>query len=150
MSIKRAVAIPLMREAVDKKQSRSSFLRELKLKGLSYRKTDMLADWRNIANIDAKKDLFKFVRKTYKPSQAVVAKTNWEFKERYTSFVKVLSQITPDEPLVESFVAVRYDDLVSPEEVERLAWEMIQEQSPKKIQQVVGLTAFSVYENAWL
>lgn len=150
MSIKRAVAIPLMREAVDKKQSRSSFLRELRLKGLSYRKTDMLADWRNIANIDAKKDLFKFVRKTYKPSQAVVAKTNWKFKERYTSFVKVLSQITPDDPLAESFVAVRYDDLVSPEEVERLAWEMIQEQSPKKIQQVVGLTAFSVYENAWL
>lgn len=147
MSIKRATGFALMRAAVDKGQSRSSFLKELNLKGLTYRKTDMHADWRNLANIEVKKDLFKFVRKTYKPSQAIVAKTNWEYKERYTSFVKVLSQITPDEPLVEKFVAVRYDGLITPEEVERLAWEMIAKQSPKKIQEVVSLTAFSIYEN---
>ena len=143
MSIRRAAAIPLMRRAVAKGQSRASFLRELKAEGLTYRKTTMLADWRNTAQLETKKDLLKYVRKDRKPTRRVIAEVDWKISEEFMYIVKVKSRKAPDEPITERNINILQDKPLTPVEIERLAWEMISEQSPKKIAQVVGVTPWT-------
>ena len=144
MSIKRAAAIPLMRRAVDKGQSRASFLRELRAAGLTYRKTTMLADWRGIAQIERKKEVFKYVRKDRLPTTRAIAEVPWKLSTEFKYMVKVQSRIRPDEPIKTEVKAIMQDKIITPAEAERLAWEMIREQSPKKIEQVVSVTAWHV------
>jgi len=146
MSIKRAAAIPLMRRAIDKGQSRVSFLRELRTKGLTYRKTTMLGDWRTYAEIETKRDLYKYVRKDRLPSERVMAKVSWELPKEYMYYVKTRRQIAPEEPIIEQVKAVHYDLPLTPIEVEELAWKEIREQSPKLIEQVVSITAWEMYK----
>lgn len=143
MSIKRAAAFMLMRKAVDKGQSRSSFLAELRTKGMTYRKTTMLGDWRGLANLDAKKDLLKYVRKDRLPSSKVIATVPWDMSEEYMYICKVRSRISPDEPITERNINITQDKPLTPLQIEQLAWEMISEQSPKQIAQIVGITPFA-------
>ena len=146
MSIRRATAIPLMRRAIDKGQSRASFLRELRAKGLTYRKTTMYADWRTYAEIETKRDLYKYVRKDRIPSVKVMAEVPWKLPKEYMYYVKTRRRIAPDEPIVSQVKAVHFDLPLTPREVEELAWREIREQSPKLIEQVVGITAWEMYK----
>ncbi|GAJ23613.1 unnamed protein product [marine sediment metagenome] len=54
--------------------------------------------------------------------------------------VKIQSRLRPGEPITERFVNIMQDRPRTPAEIEGLAWEMIQEQSPKLQAQVVGIT----------
>lgn len=144
MSIKRAAAIPYMRRAVAKGQSRASFLRELSAKGLTYRKTTMLADWRSEANVEAKKGLMKYVRKDRIPTKAIIAEVAYKLPKEYMYVVNIYSQKHPDEPIVMSEKVIHYDELLTPERVEAVTYEQIKKQSPKKIEEIVSVTAFEV------
>ena len=146
MSIRRATAIPLMRRAFAKGQSSASFLRELRAKGLTYRKTTMLADWRNVANIKEREELFKYVRKDRKPTQRIIAEVDWKISDEFMYVCKVKSRKAPDEPITERDINVMQDRVLTPAEVEALAWEMIGEQSPKKIAEVVSITPWTVIQ----
>ena len=144
MSIKRAAAIPLMRRAVDKGQSRASFLRELRTKGLTYRKTTMLGDWRSLADIEAKKDLFKYVRKDRVPSDRVIASVSWALSTEYKYLVNVASRLRPDEPIKYEVKSIMTDELLTPEAVERAGWEMIEEKYPERFEEIVSVTPIGV------
>ena len=146
MSIKRSTAIPLMREAFAKGQSRASFLRELRAEGLTYRKTVMHSDWRSIAQLETKKDLLKYVRKDKLPTPRVIAKVTWDIKSEYMYVLKVKSRLAPDESITERNINIMQDTPLTPAEIERLGWEMISEQSPKEIAKVVSITPFTAVQ----
>jgi len=137
MSIKRAQVIGLMRGAFRRGQSASSFMADMKVKGLRYRRTDMFADWRSVNELEKKKDLLQYVRKDRLPTKAAIAEVTWDIKHEYMYVVKVRSRIGPEEPIMERKVNIMEDRPLTPKEVEGLAWEMIKEQSPKKVQEIV-------------
>ena len=146
MPIERAIVIALMRKAFAKGQSRTSFYNEMKAKGLSYRKTTMLADWRSEFNIKEKEGLMRFVRRDRRPTGIAIAKDWRALSREYMYKVKVQSRISPDEPITERFVNIMHDRLLTRLEIEQLGWEMIGEQSPKEISKVVAVTAFETIQ----
>ena len=109
MSIKRSAAIGFMRAAFRKKQTVSAFREDMRRKGLSYRWTDMLSDWRTVNEIEAKKGLMRFVRKDRYPTKLAIAEVDWLLSQEYMFTVKVQSRLRPDEPEVERFVNLMSD-----------------------------------------
>lgn len=148
MPIERAIVIAKMRKAFRLGQSASSFITDMRAEGLSYRRVDMLADWRNVNEIEKQEGTLRFVRKDRRPTRRVIAEVDWKISTEFMYKVKVQSQLRPDEPIDERFVNIMQDKPLTPAEAERLAWEMIQEQSPKKISQIVGVTAWTAVERA--
>lgn len=123
MSIKRAQVIGLMRGAFRRGQSATSFLQDMKAEGLSYRRTDMLADWRSVNELEAKKGLMRFVRKDYYPTKTVIAAVEWELSQEYMYKVKVKSRIEPGVPITERFVNIMSDVPMTPTMVEQAVTE---------------------------
>jgi len=110
MTIERTQVIGLMRAAFRKKQSVSSFREDMRRKGLSYRWTTMLSDWRTVNQIEAKKGLMRFVRKDRYPTKLAIAEVDWMLSQEYMYTVKVQSRLRPDEPQVERFVNLMSDE----------------------------------------
>lgn len=110
MSIKRMAAIGFMRTAFRKKQTVSAFREDMRRKGLSYRWTDMLSDWRTVNEIESKKGLMRFVRKDRYPAKLAIAEVDWLLSQEYMYTVKVQSRLRPDEPEVERFVNLMSDE----------------------------------------
>jgi len=109
MSIKRSQVIGYMRAAYRKKQSVSSFREDMRRKGLSYRWTTMLSDWRSVNQLEAKKGLMRFIRKDRYPSKMAIAEVDWMLSKEYMYKVKVQSRLRPDEPITERFVNLMSD-----------------------------------------
>lgn len=113
---------PLQTMSIAKAQkaglSASAFIKQQRTAGLGYRRTEMLADWRSVGNIEAKKGLARFVRKDYKPTAAIIAQTDWEFSKEYMHKVKVWSQAKPGEPLTSRFINIMSDKPMTPGEIE--------------------------------
>ena len=123
--IARASVIPQIKRAITAGKSASSFIREMRDKGLSYRRTDMLADWRNVGNIEKKTGLLRYVRKDRIPSPSIIAAVNWKLSREFMYKVRVQSRLKPGEPLTERFVNIVNDKPMTPGEVERqiyLSW----------------------------
>lgn len=143
MSLKRAQVIGLMRGAFRRGQSATSFLWDMREKGLSYRRTDMLSDWRSVNELEVKADLLRYVRKDYYPTEKSIAQVDFALSHEYMYKVKVQSRLTPDAPLTERFVNIMQDEPITPARIEELAWEMIKEQSPKVVSQVERITPWT-------
>ena len=62
------------------------FLKTLKL---GYRKTDFLADWREKTGREKKQNLFKYIRKDYKPTSATISSTTDMLKGKYKYNFKI-------------------------------------------------------------
>lgn len=140
---KRSAVILRAKTAFKKGLSASKFIAEMKARGLSYRRTDMLADFRAVNELERKADAFKYVRKDRMPSAAVIAQLPWSMSREYMYKVKVKSRISPEEPITERFVNIMQDRPLTPREVEGLAWDMIQAQSPKLQAQVVEIVPWT-------
>ena len=123
MSIIRAEVIARMRAAFRKGQSASSFIRDMAAKQLSYRRTEMLSDWRSINEIERKEGLLKFVRKDYYPTEKTLAAVEWNLSQEYMYKVKVESRLRPDMPIAERFVNIMSDKPLTPEMVEQAVIE---------------------------
>jgi len=119
----RASVIPLMRGAYLRGQSASAFVADMKVKGLSYRRTTMLSDWRSEAQLEAKKDLMKYVRKDYYPTKAAIAQVDYMYGKEYMYKVKVESRLRPDVPITERFVNIMSDVPMTPRMVEQAVIE---------------------------
>lgn len=143
MGLVRAQVIQLMSGAYRRGQSASSFISDMRERGLSYRRTDMLADWRSVNELEAKKELLRYVRKNYYPTERSIAQVDFKLSSEYMYKVRVQSRIAPDEPLKERFVNIMSDVPITPAQVEQLAWEMIQEQSPKEISKIEQITPWT-------
>lgn len=142
--LRRPTAILKMPSAIARGLSVEGFIRELKSLGLSYRHTNMLADWRSVSGVEARKEVIKYVRKDRLPSMRSVADVEWELSKEYMYKVKAWSRTKPDEPLTERFVNITSDKLLTPQEIESQIysrwgeWEKYQGDALERVQ-VVGV-----------
>lgn len=118
MGIIRAETIARMRGAIRKGISASSFISQMREVGLSYRRTDMLADWRSVGQIEKKKELLKYVRKDRYPTEKVLAAVTWEISKEFMYKVKVQTILKVGEPITERFVNIMSDVPMTPAMVE--------------------------------
>ena len=118
MGIVRAETIARMRGAFKEGLSGSRFIADMRSAGLSYRRSDMLADWRTIGQLETKKDLLKYVRKDYYPTAKVYATSTWNLSKEYMYVIKVKTQLRPDEPIVEHIVNIQRDVPLTPAMIE--------------------------------
>jgi len=140
---KRASGILRAKKAIKLGWSQSKFIADLRARGETYRRTDMLATYRTAGQLERKADAYKYVRKDRAPTAAVIAQVDWTMSKEYMYKVKVASRTRPGEPLTERFVNIMQDRPMTPGEIEALTWEMIAEQSPKIAGQVESVTPFT-------
>ena len=143
---KRSAVILRAKIAFRKGLSASKFIADMRTRGLSYRRTDMLSDWRSVNELERKADAFKYVRKDRMPTARVIAQVDWSLSREYMYKVKIKSRISPGEPITERFVNLMQDRPLTPGEIEGLTWEMIQTQSPKMQAQIVSITPWTVLQ----
>lgn len=123
MPIKRANVIALMRGAFRRGQSATSFIWDMREKGLGYRRTTMLSDWRSINELEKKTGLMRFVRKDYYPTKITMAEVEWRLSQEYMYKVKVESRLRPDVPITERFVNIMSDTPMTAAMVEQAVTE---------------------------
>jgi len=121
--LKRPTAIMKMPQAIAKGLTATKFLAQLKTQGLGYRRQRFFADWRSVSGIEARKDVFKYVRKDRRPSMKSLADVEWEMSQEYMFKVKAKFRTGPDEPLEERFVNIPSDEPMTPEEIEAAVFD---------------------------
>lgn len=144
-ALRRPAALLRMPKAIASGMSPTAFLRQLKSKGLGYRKQRVFADWRSVAQIEAKKDALKYVRKDRYPSLTDYAETEWPWQEEYAYKLKTLSRLKPDDPITERFVIIESDVPLTPGQMEEQVEERWVERAldyPEALEKVVGVTAY--------
>ena len=144
MAISRSQINAWMRKAFRLGQSATSFYWDMRAKGISYRKSDMFADWRKVNEIERKVDALKSIRKGYKPSRAHIAEKPWKISKEYMYVFVVKSRATPGDPIEEDKINLMQDRLLTTGEVIDLAWAMIRKQSPKLVEQVVSIEPWRI------
>ncbi len=144
MAEKRAAVIGLMRGAFKRGQSASAFLRDMRAKDLTYRRTDMLGDWRSVNELERKSGAMRSVRRDYFPSNKAIAQVEWELSDEYMFKVKVQSRLSPGEPLQERFVNIMSDHPMTPAMVEQAVtekWAEWEDYTAEAIENMVVWTA---------
>lgn len=114
MGIVRAETIARMRVGFREGLSASRFIADMKAVGLSYRRSDMLADWRSVNQVERKEGALRFVRKDRYPTEKSIAAVTWETSKEYMYKVKVQSVIRAGEPITERFVNLMSDIPLTP------------------------------------
>lgn len=142
MSIDRSVVILKMKQAFKEGVKASRFIADMKTAGLSYRRTDMLADWRNENNLARKKGALQFLRKDYYPVKAAYATVTYKMSAEYMYKVRIYTRQQLELHEDPSFVNIMQDKPMTPAEIEALAWSLIGMQSPKRIGEVASVTAW--------
>lgn len=150
MAIERAVVIASMRGAFRRGQSVTSFIRQMKAEGLSYRRTDMLADWRSINELERKAEAYKYVRKDYYATEKSIAQVEWKLSKEFMYKVKVQTRLDPRAPIAERFVNIVSDVPMTPRMVEQavvekwVTWE-------KYVQEIIeGITPVTAVHRSLL
>ncbi|GAH87853.1 unnamed protein product [marine sediment metagenome] len=123
--------------------SASRFIADMKAVGLSYRRTDMLADWRSVSGLEAKKDALKYVRKDRYPTEKVMASVTWALSKEYMYVVKVKSRLTPDVPVTERNVNIISDVPMTPAMIEAEVTERWGEWEKYAAEELVGLQVWT-------
>jgi len=140
----RAAAQLLIRSAAAEKLSAAETIRRLAAKGLTYRRTTMLADWRNLSNIKKKEGLLRYVRKDRVPTTQIAAVRDWNLSREYMFNVRVKTRLAPGEPITERFVNVVADRPLTPREIEsevEKSWGSWYPERREEIEQIIPETA---------
>jgi hypothetical protein len=148
--LRRPTAILKIPDAIARGLTPTAFIKELMAEGLSYRRTLMLADWRSVAGIEAKKDVAKYVRKDRVPTMRVMADVEWELSKEYMYKVKTWSRTSPDEPLTERFVNLPSDKLLTPREIEQQVgerWGEWERYAPERLERLTVVGYFHRIES---
>lgn len=143
MSIVRAETIARMRKAFRTGLSASRFITDMRSIGLSYRRSDMLSDWRSVNQLEAKEGLVRFVRKDRYPTEKTLAAVSWETSKEYMYKVKVQSVIRIGEPITERFVNIMSDVPMTPEMIEAEVLEQWQDWERYKAETITQLQTWS-------
>ena len=123
MGIVRAETIARMRGALKKGLSASKFISNMRAAGISYRRSDMLADWRSVNQLAKKEGTLRFVRKGRYPTETVIAAVSWDLGTEYMYTVRVQSQTPEGVPEKPHFVNINTNVPMTPEMVEQRAIE---------------------------
>jgi len=118
MGIVRAEVVARMRGAFREGVSASRFIRDMREVGLSYRRTDMLADWRSVSGLERKAGALAYVRKDRYPTETVIAPVTWALSKEFMYVVRVKTQLRPDEPVLEHNVNIQSDVPLTPAMIE--------------------------------
>jgi len=143
--LRRAIAIKLIPSAFKGGLSASSFINQLRVKGLTYRRTEMLSDWRTVNQIEAKKDAIKYVRKDRTPSARFMADVEWSYDKEYIYKANTWSRIHPEDPLTERMVTFQSDVPLTPREVEEqiaTKWSEWERYIPEKVERIQVTAAY--------
>lgn len=143
MGLKRARVIASMRKAFREGVSASRFITDMKVAGLSYRRTDMLSDWRSVNELERKEGALRYVRKDYYPARQALAQVEWKLSQEFMYKVKVFSRTAPDEPLQERFVNIMSDAPMTPREIEAQIAESWGEWERYAAEELVSLQVWS-------
>lgn len=135
MSLIRATVIAKMRGAIREGVSASAFIRTMRDAGMSYRRTDMLSDWRSVTGVERVDGVARYVRKDYYPTAAVYASVDWKLSKEFMYKVKVQSRVSPTEPITERMVNVMSDNPLTPREIEEQVqdWYGVTESLPPEL-----------------
>lgn len=145
LGLRRAIAIKLIPAAFKNGISASSFINQLRVKGLTYRRTNMLADWRTVNNIEAKKDVLKYIRKDRLPSVRSMADVEWAYDKEYIYKANTWSRINPDDPLTERMVTFTSDRPLTPHQVEEqiaVKWAEWERYIPERVEKIQTVSAY--------
>lgn len=145
LGLRRAIAIKMMPKAFKAGMSVSSFRQVLRAKGLQYRWTDILGDWRTTNQIEAKKDALKFIRKDRLPSPRFMADVTWAYDEEYIYKANTWSRIHPDDPLTERMVTIQSNTPLTPRQVEEQIakkWAEWERYFPEKVERIQPVSAY--------
>ena len=144
MSITRSTAIGFMRKAFRAGQTVTDFRQDMREKGLSYRWTTMLSDWRSVNQLETKKGLMRYVRKDRYPTKMAIAEVDWMLSQEYMYTVKVQSRLRPGEPQVERFVNLMSDEPMTGTMIEQGVtekWVEWEDYTAETIEKIVPWTA---------
>lgn len=143
MGIVRAEVIARMRGAFREGLAASRFIADMKAVGLSYRRTDMLADWRSVNEVERKEGALRFVRKDRYPTTATMAAVTWETSKEYMYKVKVQSVIRIGEPITERFVNLMSNIPLTPAMIEAEVEERWGEWEKYAAEEITALQVWS-------
>jgi len=144
MSIERSAAIGFMRKAFRKGQTVTDFRQDMRAKGLSYRWTTMLSDWRAVNQLETKKGLMRYVRKDRYPTKMAIAEVDWILSQEYMYTVKVQSRLRPGEPQVERFVNLMSDEPMTGTMIEQGVtekWAVWEDYTAEAIEKIIPWSA---------
>lgn len=139
---KRSAAELHARKAFRSGQTAATWIKDMKRAGFSYRRTDMLSNWRDINNLERTKNALQFVRRDYYPSAKTMAFVSRKLSHEFMYVLKVQSRLEPGQPITERNINIMSDALLTRGEAEELGWEMIGEQSPEKqklVERIIGM-----------
>ena len=145
--LRRAVAIKLIPKAFKGGMSASSFINQLRVKGLTYRRTTMLSDWRTVNEIEAKADAVKYIRKDRLPSVKSMADVEWGYDKDYVYKANTWSRTHPDEPLTQRMVTLTSDKPLTPRQVEEqiaTKWSAWERYTPEKVERIQVTSAYHI------
>lgn len=145
MAIKRAEVIALMRGAVRRGQSRTSFLKDIKARGLTYPRKLMLSDWGSITEQIAKDGVLRFVRRDAYPAEKSMAAVEWAIEGEYMYKVKVQTRLSPDVPIEERFVNIVTDKPMTPAMMEQAVIEKWAEWEYEPLEAIEQITPWSAF-----
>lgn len=140
MGIVRAETIARARKSIREGISAGRWISDMKERGLSYRRTDMLADYRNVLHLERKEGALSFVRKDRYPTEKAMASVTWKISKEFMYVVKVQSVLRPGEPITERKVNILSDVPMTPTMIEAEVeerwgeWERYKAEEITKIQ----------------
>ena len=143
--LRRSISIKLIPKAFKGGLSASSFINQLRLKGLTYRRSTMLSDWRTVNEIEAKKDTLKYIRKDRLPSVQSMADVEWSYDKEYIYKANTWSRIHPDDPLTERMVTFTSDRPLMLRQVEEqiaTKWSAWERYIPEKVERIQVTAAY--------
>lgn len=118
MGILRAEVIARMRSAFREGLSATRFIKDMRELGLSYRRSDMLADWRSVNELEVKEGLARYIRKDRYPTTKTMAAVTWQTSKEFMYKVKVQSVVQVGAPITERFVNIMSDVPMTPAMIE--------------------------------
>lgn len=130
MAIERAIWPHKMKQALAEGLSFSRFYNEAAGEPWRGRKTDMLAEWRDVGELKKKEGLARYVRKGYVPSERAAEVHVWAMSKEYMYKVRCETVLRPDMPVVTRFVNIMSDSPMTVGAIEREIWERSFTQSP--------------------
>ena len=105
--------IPELYESFKSANKALKFLRSV---GLGYRRKDFLTDWREILDLEKKRDEWKYVRYEYKINEELHVATTFYTSTKYTYFVESVFTSVTGETRTKR-VAVTSDSVLSKKEI---------------------------------
>lgn len=142
----RGLAQAFLRSAAEHGVKFAEVFKDMQTGGMStYRRTDMLADYRQFTGIQAKSDLLKFVRKDYTPSKALytVTKGYQHTKFRYQLDVQIYKPLTGESFTMSTNIASEV--ALTPRQLEEAGIDSVRPGVDKSQFEITGYTPYAAF-----